>query len=295
MKRVWAALVFLGLVAAGAGWLLSAPTKLDAATLAEIAKPGDSEAGRSVFAAAGCEACHMSPGQKDTTKLGGGAALASPFGAFYPPNISPDPKDGIGGWSAADFANALLAGVSPSGEHLYPAFPYPSYRLMTATDVRNLFAYLKSLPPVAGKAPPTRLAFPFNIRRAVGLWKLIYLQTPPPEPAGHDEAWRFGRYLVEGPGHCAECHSPRDLLGGVAWANRLKGGPLPDGKGKAPALTPAALKDWSADDIAEALSSGFTPTGDTLGGAMAAVVRNTAQLPSSYRAAIAEYLKTGRN
>jgi mono/diheme cytochrome c family protein len=294
MKRALASLAALLSLAAIAAWVLSAPRKIDAATAAEVSAPGDAVAGRIVFYAGGCDSCHASPGQSDPLKLGGGAPLATPFGAFYPPNISPDATDGIGAWSASDFANALIAGVARGGEHLYPAFPYPSYRLMTVKDVRDLFAYLKTLPPVAGRAPATKLAFPFNIRRAVGLWKLVYLTAPPPAPAGKSEAWRFGRYMVEGPGHCAECHSPRDWLGGVAWNNRLKGGPLPDGKGKAPALTPAALKDWSQEDIAEALSSGFTPSGDSLGSAMAAVVRNTAELPPSYRAAIAEYLKTGR-
>ena len=294
MKRTLASLATLGALAAIAAWVLSAPRKIDAATAAEVSAPGDATAGRIVFYVGGCDSCHASPGQSDPLKLGGGAPLATPFGVFYPPNISPDATDGIGAWSASDFANALIAGVARGGEHLYPALPYPSYRLMTTKDVRDLFAFLRTLPPVAGRAPATKLAFPFSIRRGVGLWKLIYLTTPPPEPAGKSEAWRLGRYLVEGPGHCAECHSPRDWLGGVTWSNRLQGGRLPDGKGKAPALTPAALKDWSNEDIAEALSSGLTPSGDSLGGAMAAVVRNTAELPPAYRAAIAEYLKTGR-
>jgi mono/diheme cytochrome c family protein len=113
------------------------------------------------------------------------------------------------------------------------------------------------------------------------------------EPPAAGEAWRLGRYLVLGPGHCAECHSPRDFLGGIIPGQRLAGGPLPDGKGKAPSLTAMGLKDWSKSDIEEALSSGFTPSGDSLGGPMAEVVRNTAQLPASYREAIAEYLKSG--
>ena len=295
MKPALFWLVGLAVVVTLAGWVLTAPQRIDARVAAEVAEPGDAAAGRVVFYLAGCESCHASPGQSDPLRLGGGLAMPTPFGTFYPPNVSPDVKDGIGGWSAVDFANALIAGVSPRGEHLYPAFPYPSYRLMTPKDVRDLWAFLNTLAPVAGRAPATSLAFPFNIRRALGLWKRLYLDAPPPAPAGASEAWTLGRYLVEGPGHCAECHSPRDFLGGVAWKDRLKGGPLPDGKGKAPALTPAALKDWSKEDIADALSSGFTPSGDTLGGSMAAVVRNMAELPASYRAAIAEYIKSGRD
>ena len=117
-------------------------------------------------------------------------------------------------------------------------------------------------------------------------------KTAPGDDAGRSAAWRVGRYLVEGPGHCAECHSPRDIFGGIRASARLTGGPLPDGKGKAPPLTAAGLKDWSVADIAEALSSGFTPSGNSLGGPMAAVVRNTAELPPAYREAIAEYLKS---
>lgn len=294
MIRALIRLAAFVVVAAVSLWFLCAPRGVDATTAADVALPGDPAAGRIVFNIAGCESCHASPGQSDPLELGGGAAMATPFGTFYPPNISPDSRDGIGAWTPLEFANALLAGVSPDGQHLYPALPYPSYRLMTAKDVRDLFAYLRTLPPVSGKAPPTALAFPFSVRRGVGLWKLLFMQSPPPAPSGHSRAWALGRYLVEGPGHCAECHSPRDILGGIPWGDRLEGGPLPDRKGKAPPLTPAALKDWTKDDIAEALSSGFTPSGDTLGSSMAAVVRNTAQLPAAYRAAIAEYLKAGR-
>jgi mono/diheme cytochrome c family protein len=219
-------------------------------------------------------------------------ALKTPFGTFFPPNISPDPEDGIGAWKAADFAAALLLGASPRGTHYYPALPYGSYRWMKPTDVRDLFAYLKTLTPVAGRAPPSEIAFPFNIRRALGLWKLWYLRDQPGRDGeGVTNTWTLGRYLVEGPGHCAECHSPRDFLGGIIASRQLTGGALLDGKGKAPDITSAALKDWSKSDIAEALSSGFTPSGDTLGGAMAVVVRNTAQLPNAYREAIAAYLK----
>jgi mono/diheme cytochrome c family protein len=292
MKKLTAPIgLFLGIVAI-ALWILSGPRKIDAETAAEMSAAGDPAAGKVVFFAAGCESCHMSPGQSDPFRLGGGLALKTPFGAFYPPNISPDVKDGIGAWGAVDFANALLAGVSPRGEHYYPAFPYASYRMMKVADVRDLFTFLKTLPPVTGRPPPTSLGFPFSVRRGVGLWKSWYLSEPRlSDKVAPNSAWSLGRYLVEGPGHCAECHSPRDVFGGVIAGKRLAGGALPDGKGKAPDLTATGLKDWSRADIVEALSSGFTPSGDTLGGAMAAVVRNTAQLPPSYREAIAEYLK----
>jgi mono/diheme cytochrome c family protein len=234
----------------------------------------------------------MSPGQKDPLRLGGGLELKTPFGSFYPPNISSDPVDGIGAWSAADFANAVTAGVSPRGEHLYPAFPYTSYGRMSIKDVRDLFAFLHSTPPVLGRAPPHALSFPYSIRRAVGFWKLLYMpKIDQPLLVDPTEQEALGRYLVQGPGHCAECHSPRDLLGGINASRRLTGGPLPDGKGKAPDITAHGLKDWSESEVGDALSTGFTPSGDVLGGPMAAVVRSLSQAPAPDLAAIAHYLK----
>jgi mono/diheme cytochrome c family protein len=253
---------------------------------------GDAQAGRLLFNAGGCESCHATPGQTDPLRLGGGLELKTPFGSFYPPNISPDPNDGIGNWKTVDLANALMAGVSPEDQHYYPALPYTSYQRMNLADVRNLMAYLRTLPAVQGRPPAHRLAFPFSIRRGVGFWKLLYLDGAKlnADPARSAE-WNLGRYLVEGPGHCAECHSPRDFLGGIVASRRFAGGPAPGGKGRAPNITGAGLAKRTKADIVEALASGLTPDGDSLGGAMAAVVRNTAQLPADYREAIAEYLK----
>lgn len=287
MKRLTAALFVFG-VAAVTAWFPTAPRFVDQETLRAIDEPADASAGRIVFFESGCESCHVSPGQSDPMKLGGGMALATPFGTFYPPNISPDPRDGIGEWTAGRFANALLEGVSPNGEHYYPAFPYSSYRRLKAVDVRDLFAFLKTLAPVAGRAPKTNLAFPLNIRRAVGVWKRLYLA----DEAAPKSNWALGEYIVNGPGHCGECHSPRGWLGGIIAGKSLTGAPMMDGKGKAPDLTSKGLKDWSKADIVEALSSGFTPSGDSLGGAMAAVVRNTSQLPKDRLEAIADYLKS---
>src|SRR5271167_3845361 len=141
--RRWIAFAFAAAAAfvaaaAVATWLAAAPRGVSAEVASAVSAAGDPEAGRNVFFIAGCESCHMSPGQKDPLRLGGGMELKTPFGSFYPPNISPDPVDGIGKWSAADFANALMAGVSPPGEHLYPAFPYTSYCRMSIKDVRDL-------------------------------------------------------------------------------------------------------------------------------------------------------------
>ena len=164
---------------------------------------------------------------------------------------------------------------------------------MTPTDIADLVAFLRTLPAVPGRAPAHVLAFPFTIRRAVGLWKLLYFDNAGlrPDPA-ESEQWNRGRYLVEGPGHCGECHTPRGLLGQMEQNKRLAGAPSPDGKGKTSNLTGAGLANWTTADIVEALSSGFTPSGDVLGGGMASVVRNLAQLPQSDREAIAVYLKS---
>jgi mono/diheme cytochrome c family protein len=294
MKRILIALAVAALAAAAAAWVISAPVGIDPAVAAAVSAPGDAAAGKIIFFAGGCESCHMSQGQPDPLRLGGGFELKSPFGSFYPPNISSDAHDGIGSWTAVDLANALLAGVSPEGQHYYPAFPYTSYHLIKPEDVRDLYAFLHTLPAVQGRAPPHGLVFPFTIRRAVGLWKFLFFnQAPLPAVSGKSPAWMLGRYVVEGPGHCAECHSPRNLLGAIVASQRLAGGPNPDGKGKTSNITAAGLAKWSKEDIVEVLTSGLTPDGDTiLGSAMEPVMRNLAQLPPYYREGIAEYLKS---
>ncbi len=226
-------------------------------------------------------------------RLGGGAALKSPFGTFYPPNISSDPTDGIGAWSEPQFVTAMLKGTSPSGEHYYPAFPYTSYQRMHIDNVRDLFAFLKTLPAVQGRVRGHDLPFPFTIRRALGLWKLRYLDGAPfrPDPSQSDE-WNRGAYLVEGPGHCAECHSPRDALGGIRVGLRFAGGPNPEGEGWIPNITQAGLRRWSEAEIAELLATGRMRRGGSVGSLMVAVVRNTSQLSDADRKAMATYVKS---
>ena len=213
----WIAVVLAVVIIAGAAlaWALSAPRpRYSAEEWQALGLSGDAAAGRLVFYAGGCESCHKSPGQDDPLRLGGGLELKTPFGSFYPPNISTDPVDGIGAWRPVDVANALLSGVSPNGGHLYPAFPYTSYQRMNPKDVADLAAFLRTVPAVKGKAPANALPFPFSIRRAVGLWKLLYFDNAGlrPDPS-QSEQWNRGRYLVEGPGHCGECHTPRGFLG----------------------------------------------------------------------------------
>ena len=221
------------------------------------------------------------------------ARAESPFGTFYVPNISPDQNDGIGKWSEADFVTAMLKGTSPDGRHYFPAFPYSSYQKMRVEDVRDLFAHIKTLPAVQGRVRDHDVPFPFNVRRSLGGWKFLFLDGKPFQPdASQSAQWNRGAYLVNGPGHCAECHSPRNLLGGIIQSQRFAGGPNPEGEGWIPNVTQAALKDYSDKDIAYILETGNTPDGDSVGGSMAAVVRNTAQLAAEDRNAMAAYIKS---
>jgi mono/diheme cytochrome c family protein len=295
MRRLFLIALALVLVSAGiaaAGfWLLTIPATVSASALP--AHTPDLDNGRTMFLAGGCASCHA-PNQEERTKLAGGVALKSPFGTFYSPNISPDPADGIGRWSEANFMTAMWKGTSPDGKHYYPAFPYPSYQRMKQEDLRDLFAYLKTLPAVQGKVRDHDLPLPFRMRRSIGLWKFLFLDGREfaPDPA-KSQQWNRGAYLVNGPGHCAECHSPRNLLGGIIAGQRFAGGRDPESSdGEIPNITQAGIGDFSEQDIERVLETGELPNGDSVGGAMRAVVRNASELPAQDRAAMAAYVKS---
>lgn len=293
MRR--AIVILLGLLAAGGGlfWWLTAPARLSAGTEPIPDGPRDLANGKLLFDAGYCAACHAAPGTDDPLRLGGGLAMATAFGTFHVPNISPHPDDGIGAWSERDFVRAMRAGVSPDGRHYYPAFPYTSFQRVGARDLADLLAYIKSLDPVAGRAPGHDLPFPFSVSRGLGLWKLAFLDGREfaPDPA-RTAGWNRGAYLVEGIGHCAECHSPRNLAGAIDADRRFAGGPNQDGEGFIPNITPHAdgIGGWSRSEIVELLTTGFTPEFDSVGGGMKAVVDGTARLLQSDREAMAEYL-----
>lgn len=290
MRRLLGLGALAALAAAGAGWLLTAPEAVDAAAYEGL--EGSPERGATVFTAAGCASCHAAPKAEGEAKrvLLGGQAFASDFGTFYAPNITPHPEAGIGAWSLTDLANAVTRGVSPGGSHYYPAFPYTAYAKMAPQDVADLWAFLQTLPEDATASKPHDVGFPFNIRRSLGGWKLLFFDADYVMPASAEAGGDRGRYLVEALAHCAECHTPRNALGGLDRGRWMAGAPNPSGKGRIPALTPDELT-WSAADIAYYLETGFTPEFDAVGGHMAAVVENFAQLSAEDRAAVAAYVK----
>jgi mono/diheme cytochrome c family protein len=275
---------------AAAYWVLTRPDGLGAEALAGI--EGDLAEGERIFRAAGCASCHVAPDAAETEApvLAGGQKFPSPFGTFVAPNISPHPQAGIGGWSELELVNAVHSGVSPGGRHYFPALPYAAYGRAELQDLVSLDKYLRTLPESDVENQPHEVPFPFSIRRNVGLWKQLFvsddwvLEVEPESPQAR------GRYLVEALGHCAECHTPRNLLGGLDRSRWMGGAPNPSGKGNIPNITPARL-DWSQADLVAYFTSGFTPEFDTAGGEMAKVVRELSKLPVEDREAIAAYVK----
>lgn len=288
--RVLGGLAVIGVLGLGSAWAITAPRVLPDDTFAGLT--GDVGRGEGIFTAAGCASCHMAQGATGDAQrvLVGGQAFPSPFGTFKAPNITPDPAQGIGGWSVADLGNALLRGVSPQGAHYFPALPYASYTRMEPQDVADLHAYLATLPADATPSQPHDIGFPFNIRRSLGVWKALFLSADWVVTVDLTAQETRGRYLAEALAHCGECHTPRNALGGLDRGRWLQGAPNPSGQGTIPAISPDKLT-WSQDEIVEYLTSGFTPEFDSVGGHMAHVVDNMAKLPEADRQAIAAYLK----
>lgn len=264
-------------------------------TAPEIAMTGDSERGKYVLHMGGCIACHTDA-KNGGAFLAGGRALKTEFGTFYSSNITPDPEAGIGGWSTGAFVRALKEGLSPDGQHYYPAFPYPSYAKMTDQDAVDLKAYLDTVDPIATPVQDHDLGFPFSIRPILAGWKLMFFDDSSFQAdATQSEDWNRGAYLVQGPAHCGECHTPRNILGGPDHARFLGGNPV-GAEGKAvPNITPHAdgIGDWSAVDLAYSLETGLTPEFDSFGSGMGEVVKDsTSQLTKQDREAITEYLQS---
>jgi mono/diheme cytochrome c family protein len=250
------------------------------------------ERGRYLASAGGCGSCHTEKGQAE---LSGGGPLESPFGTFYAPNITSDPETGIGGWSEEDFIRAFREGVSPDGENYYPAFPYTAYTGMTDADLKALKAYLDTVPPVTRNRRPHELVWYADFRMPLTAWKWLYLETGPfkPDPQVSDQLNR-GAYLVRHLAHCAECHTPRDQLGGLDPSRDFAGNPDGPEDDVVPNITSheTGLPDWAASDIEFYLEIGMEPDGDFVSGSMGEVVENTAKLTAEDRQAIAAYIKS---
>lgn len=255
------------------------------------ARAADSK-GELLFHIGGCTNCHTA---KDGAPLAGGDPIATPFGNFIAPNITPDPETGIGRWSLEDFVRAMREGRDPDGRPLYPAFPYTSYTRMSDEDLAALKSYLDSVPAVRQEARPHELRFPFNLRWGLYLWQWLFF-TPErfaPDPT-RDAVRDRGAYLVLGPGHCGECHTPRTFYGVLDWSRPFAGGQI--GKERVPDITPAkthGLGEWSSSDIATLLKLGMTPDGDFVGSDMAKIVNNgTGKLPQPDLDAIVAFLQS---
>ncbi|MFA6230197.1 MAG: cytochrome c [Rhodanobacter sp.] len=298
MKWLRRLLAVLGLLLALlAGWVifvadvghrLDAPTRVSRAMLRD---PALIARGEYLATAADCAGCHTAQGGRP---MAGGRSLATPFGNIPVPNITPDRESGLGNWSFGDFWQALHTGRGRGGQLLYPAFPYTSYTHITRDDARAMFAYLQSLPPVQRSTDPESLRFPYSRRESLVAWRKLYFragefQPDPKQPA----QWNRGAYLVQGLGHCSECHAARNAWGGTPLASTLGGGQIPVQNWYAPDLSTHAhggLHGWHEQDIVQLLKTGQSGKGSAFGPMADVVVGSTQHLSDDDLQAMAAYL-----
>jgi len=282
----------LAVVAAAALWPGRRPPSVHATT--QTGSRSEQIARGKYLARAGdCAGCHTVAGGEP---YAGGVAIPTPFGTLYAPNITPDPRNGIGTWTADDFWHAMHEGVSKDGTLLYPAFPYTNYTLVNRADADDLFAYLQSVDPVSKSNRTHELAFPYNERKLLVAWRALYFK--PGE--FHDDPsqgtqWNRGAYLVGGLGHCNACHSARNMLGAVADKGEIAGGLIPVQNWYAPSLTSnreTGLGDWDVAEVVDLLKTGVSVRSAVFG-PMATVVYHSLQyLTDEDLAAMAGYLKS---
>lgn len=272
MKKRWWTLGAVLVVGIAAGVYFLKPVTRPAR---DLTLEGDASRGDYVMRLAGCVACHTNTAAGGP-ELAGGAGLDTAFGTFVPPNITPDLNAGIGAWTLQQFSDALSNGVGPQG-HLYPAFPYENYTLMSDQDIADLYAALLAVKPVATPAAESAVPFPFNVRLLMAGWKNLFFTPRRFEPeAERDAAYNRGKYLATGPAHCIACHTPRNGLGALEWDKAFSGSPGGTG-GRAPPLTREALvaEGYDAAALAQTLRDGFTPGFDVLGGPMGEVIKES--------------------
>lgn len=285
----------MGPVGARTCGLLAALFSLSIACSAQADDQDAINRGAYLFAAADCAGCHTDV-KNNGKPLAGGRALRTPFGTFYGPNITPDPQYGIGGWTEAQFRRALREGIAPGRTHLFPVFPFPSFTGLTDGDIADLYAYLKTQPPVPQANKPHDVTPPFGFRFGLVFWRQLFFDEGPwqPDPA-RDAVSNRGSYLANAVAHCGECHTPRNFMGALKTGLAFSGNPQgPDGQ-RAPNITPDPEKGigkWSLEDIETVLKTGQLPYFDYVGSGMAEVVRGTSQLTDDDRHAIAVYLKS---
>jgi len=259
---------------------------------AQAADPALITKGEYLTRAADCVACHLAPGGKP---YAGGLSFKLPFGTIYSPNITPDKDTGIGNWSDDDFVSALQKGVGKDGKHYYPAFPYTSYTLMSREDILAIKAYLFSLEPIKQKPPENDLSFPFNQRWGMFFWNAIFASNERFVPdSKQSPEWNRGAYLVQGPGHCGECHTPRNIFQAMSTGNSLAGGEL--GNWRAYNISSDnqyGIGAWPAEALVSYLGQGYAPGYGGAGGPMADAVEHSLRyLDPADLKAIAVYLKS---
>lgn len=246
------------------------------------------ERGKYLARAADCVACHSVEGGAE---YAGGLPLESQFGTIYGTNITPDKEHGIGNYSADDFFRAVTEGEKPDGSQLYPAMPYTSYRLLKREDSDAIYAYLMSLAPIAKPSPQTDLAFPFNLRFGMSFWNLLYKDVVELQSSeGKSEPWQRGQYLVEVLGHCGECHTPRNAIGGLQQDQRMQGGVLLGYEAPSLLADDLAKRGWNTDDLATFLKHGISAQGSMFNEMYPVLHHSTQYLPQDDHKAMATYL-----
>ncbi|SUB83655.1 Gluconate 2-dehydrogenase cytochrome c subunit precursor [Pragia fontium] len=274
LKRVLGWCVAIVAVVGVAGLWYSSHPEIEPLNASNPAKFSDEMVARGkLLADAGdCAVCHTS---KDGVTNTGGLAIEIPFGTIYTTNITPDVETGIGSWSFDAFKRAMREGIDREGNYLYPAFPYTAFTKTSDADLEALYAYLMSQTAVKSHNPKTDLSFPFNIRRGISAWNLLFLSPGAYQPdTAQSEEWNRGAYLVEGLGHCSACHTPRNLMFAEKTGADYLGGGVAEGW-IAPALnqhSPSPL-GWNKQELVEYMRTGFSINHGVAAGPMAPVVK----------------------
>jgi len=290
-RNILAAVASLALAASCATNETDALPKLDAPPRPVSFSPPLVERGAKLAAIGDCRGCHTAQGGR---AFAGGRALETPFGTIYATNITPDTKTGIGLWSEAAFRRAMHEGVDRGGHHLYPAFPYDRFTLASDEDIRAIYAYLMTRPPVPARHPPNRLSFPFNVRSFIGVWKALYFHPGRwRDDPSRDARWNRGGELAEGLGHCGSCHSPRNALGAERRDRHFDGGDAEGWHAYAIGATSQSPLAWTEDAMRGYLRDGWQARHGVARGPMASVTRELAHADEGDLAAIAHYIVSG--